>query len=246
MTQQKIQKKKQTQKNNASQRISPAKSASKSKGVRVKNSSAKAKGRVLGKKTSGPELEVTKENSARTKNVRPAAGRNKKVAEKTATRSTTKPSGKVRQKGKDAPTLAAPSLLGATATKGVAINKIPKARVGKAVQVLSEKIAAEKKGEMIAQGVDGLFDNLRVSQPRRKAKPAVEPQAVSELAQKWASLQRRTKKAPVPYKMTERYEAKTAIHHKILGWGYILNNVNDRLEVLFEDGVKILISNYKR
>ena len=41
------------------------------------------------------------------------------------------------------------------------------------------------------------------------------------------------------------FEEKTAILHKVLGWGYILSNRNDRLEVLFKDGIKYLISNYK-
>jgi hypothetical protein len=33
--------------------------------------------------------------------------------------------------------------------------------------------------------------------------------------------------------------------HKVLGWGFVLSNLNDRLEVLFKDGIKVLISNYK-
>jgi hypothetical protein len=48
-----------------------------------------------------------------------------------------------------------------------------------------------------------------------------------------------------PYKMSEVYYENTAIDHKILGWGFILSVVNDRLEVLFQSGVKQLISNYK-
>ena len=32
---------------------------------------------------------------------------------------------------------------------------------------------------------------------------------------------------------------------KVLGWGFILKNDNDRLEVLFETGIRMLISNYK-
>jgi hypothetical protein len=34
--------------------------------------------------------------------------------------------------------------------------------------------------------------------------------------------------------------------HKVLGWGFIISNINDRLDILFETGVKTLISNYKR
>ncbi len=47
------------------------------------------------------------------------------------------------------------------------------------------------------------------------------------------------------YSMKAAFQAQQAIQHKILGWGFILSNVNDRLEVLFESGKKILISNYQ-
>jgi hypothetical protein len=50
---------------------------------------------------------------------------------------------------------------------------------------------------------------------------------------------------PVPYKMSDNYEARTAIMHKVLGWGYVLTSQNNRLEVLFKDGIKFLIANYK-
>lgn len=50
---------------------------------------------------------------------------------------------------------------------------------------------------------------------------------------------------PREYKMTEQFEAQTPIFHKVLGWGYILSNEFDRLEVVFESGKKMLISNYK-
>lgn len=69
---------------------------------------------------------------------------------------------------------------------------------------------------------------------------------LGRLAQKWTSLNRKAKDIEsAPYSMRGTYEAKTAIHHKVLGWGYILANKNDRLEVLFKDGVRYLISNYR-
>lgn len=69
---------------------------------------------------------------------------------------------------------------------------------------------------------------------------------LGRLAQKWTSLNRKAKDIEsAPYNMRGIYEAKTAIHHKVLGWGYILANKNDRLEVLFKDGVRYLISNYR-
>ena len=64
--------------------------------------------------------------------------------------------------------------------------------------------------------------------------------------QQWSSLFEKAKAVkPVPYKMTDSYEARTPLQHKVLGWGYILSSQNDRLEVLFKDGIKVLIANYK-
>ncbi len=71
-------------------------------------------------------------------------------------------------------------------------------------------------------------------------------EAASALAQKWISLFKKAEQIEAkPYNMKAVFEEKTAIMHKVLGWGYILANRNDRLEVLFKDGIKYLISNYK-
>lgn len=71
-------------------------------------------------------------------------------------------------------------------------------------------------------------------------------EAASALAQKWTTLYKKAEQIEAkPYNMKAVFEEKTAITHKILGWGYILANRNDRLEVLFKDGIKYLISNYK-
>jgi len=62
----------------------------------------------------------------------------------------------------------------------------------------------------------------------------------------WKTLFDRSKAIkPVAYKMSENYEARTALMHKVLGWGYVLTSQNNRLEVLFKDGIKFLIANYK-
>lgn len=71
-------------------------------------------------------------------------------------------------------------------------------------------------------------------------------EAASALAAKWALLFKKADQIEAkPYSMRAEFDEKTAIVHKLLGWGYILANRNDRLEVLFKDGIKYLISNYK-
>ena len=71
-------------------------------------------------------------------------------------------------------------------------------------------------------------------------------EAASALSQKWNTLYKKAEQIDAkPYNMKAVFEEKTDIVHKVLGWGYILANRNDRLEVLFKDGIKYLISNYK-
>lgn len=69
---------------------------------------------------------------------------------------------------------------------------------------------------------------------------------MSKLAKKWMSLYRKAENEKTPvYSMKGVYEEKSGLQHKLLGWGYVLSNKNDRLEVLFKDGVRYLISNYQ-
>lgn len=63
---------------------------------------------------------------------------------------------------------------------------------------------------------------------------------------KWAELFKKYgKDKAATYKMSESYQSLIPLQHKVLGWGFVLTNENDRLEVLFENGIRMLISNYK-
>lgn len=81
---------------------------------------------------------------------------------------------------------------------------------------------------------------------RARASALAAEEAMGKLTGKWNAFFKKAEDIKsAPYSMKNSYEPKTAITHKILGWGYILENKNDRLEVLFKDGIKFLISNYK-
>lgn len=98
--------------------------------------------------------------------------------------------------------------------------------------------------EKISLRVNEVVVQVKVKKGRKSK--ASEEKDSDALSQKWTSLYRKTQDVEAqPYNMKNSYEPKTPILHKLLGWGYILNNKNDRLEVLFEDGVRFLISNYK-
>lgn len=80
-----------------------------------------------------------------------------------------------------------------------------------------------------------------------KVKPIkIERGNVADEKAKWQELfKRHGKDKANAYKMTDTFDALKPIQHKILGWGFVLSNENNRLEVLFENGIKMLISNYK-
>lgn len=81
----------------------------------------------------------------------------------------------------------------------------------------------------------------RAAEAREKAAK----QASSDEEARWVDIYEKNKgEKPLDYDMKRQYEANKPLQHKILGWGWILSNENDRLEVLFKDGKKILISNY--
>lgn len=81
---------------------------------------------------------------------------------------------------------------------------------------------------------------------KKKKKDDLKLDRSGDLEAQWAQLKEKYKALkPVAYKMSESFEARTPILHKVLGWGFIITNQNDRLEVLFQQGIKFLISNYK-
>ncbi len=80
-----------------------------------------------------------------------------------------------------------------------------------------------------------------------KVKPVkVDRGNVNDEKAKWAELNKKYGKDKAQtYKMTEKFSSLIPLQHKVLGWGFVLTNENDRLEVLFENGIRMLISNYK-
>ncbi len=90
-------------------------------------------------------------------------------------------------------------------------------------------------------------DGDKSAEKTSKFKPIkIERGNLSDEKAKWQELNKRYgKEKAVAYKMSDSFESLKPIQHKVLGWGFILTNDNNRLEVLFENGIKMLISNYK-
>lgn len=104
---------------------------------------------------------------------------------------------------------------------------------------LKPKKASKQKAE------PGSAPAEKISKAEAKRLKKIEVTQGQEEA-KWKELHDKYKGVKaVPYRMSETFEERTPLDHKVLGWGFILSVVNDRLEVLFETGIKQLISNYK-
>lgn len=147
----------------------------------------------------------------------------------------------------------------ATPVKAVPVPPVPKAKksaaeqpkvtaIGAAKAALKKESAEKRPSSPKAQAAaaPGPTPAPAKAKARKISIDANANEAASALSAKWNSLYKKAEQIDAkPYNMKAVFEEKTAIVHKVLGWGFILANRNDRLEVLFKDGIKYLISNYK-
>ena len=73
--------------------------------------------------------------------------------------------------------------------------------------------------------------------------------ALDKLIQKnadWENISNHLSSNPTSYNMSKAYQNKMAIEHPTLGLGYVMEAENDRMRVLFSDGTRNLIMNYKK
>jgi transglutaminase/protease-like cytokinesis protein 3 len=74
----------------------------------------------------------------------------------------------------------------------------------------------------------------------------IDRDSMSDEQVKWAEMYNKHKETQASsYDMRATFQAGIPIQHKVLGWGWVVSNDNDRLEVLFKDGKRMLISNYR-
>lgn len=82
---------------------------------------------------------------------------------------------------------------------------------------------------------------------KKKTPAAVQSSEMEKVDAEWSELMNQNKSAkPVPYSMSEDFQPKTVISHKVLGVGFVLKSQNNRIEVAFKEGKKTLITNYKK
>lgn len=117
-------------------------------------------------------------------------------------------------------------------------------KVKKAAKAAPVKAPKLEKAPKIEKTVAAVAEAPVAAKKEKKVK--IDKTGLSEDQVKWHELHEKYKALKAPnYSISGQFEAKTPLQHKIFGWGYILSNEYDRLEVLFEDGKRMLISNRK-
>lgn len=114
-------------------------------------------------------------------------------------------------------------------------------------EVEEQKIVAKNQTVVSMLEADSGDEEPVKAEKVSKIKPVkIERGNASDEKAKWLELNKKYgKEKAVTYKMSEKFANMIPMQHKVLGWGFILTNENDRLEVLFETGIRMLISNYK-
>lgn len=133
----------------------------------------------------------------------------------------------------------------AEAVKPASVSKKPKAET---VEVEEENQPAPVKSQTVVSMIesDSLPDEAKAEKVSKVKPVKIERGNLADEKAKWAELYKKYgKDKAVPYKMSDKFATMLPMQHKVLGWGFILTNENDRLEVLFETGIRMLISNYK-
>lgn len=202
----------------------------------------------MAKKTAAPKKAAAKHKAAKpTKAAKPVA---KAPAAKAAKAVKAKPT---------SPAKAPPAAKSKAVAKVVAAPVAKKAekstvkpalmtKKGKAEPVEAEEPVVKKTQtvtSMLEQG-DAPADEAKVEKLSKVKPIRVERGNLADEKAKWIELNKKYgKEKAISYKMSDSYASLSPVQHKVLGWGFILTNDNDRLEVLFENGIRVLISNYK-
>lgn len=137
------------------------------------------------------------------------------------------------------------------AAKAEKVEKVKSAKPAKAEskKSASKKVSKDNDQDMVAETPSTLVSASEKEAPKKKRmtkKQLADQSEKNELSEKWAKLKdidHETK--PLRYKMSDSYEPNTPIDHPVFGWGFILSLNENKLEVLFESGIKMLVSNLK-
>ncbi len=114
-----------------------------------------------------------------------------------------------------------------------------KAVVEPKVEKKAAKAKVEPKADVVAEA-DSSFTPISKEDFKNMTADA------QEHYKKWLKLHKQLSvEKPIEYRMTEDFELKAPISHKVHGWGVVMQKRDNYIDVLFEAGLKTLIVNYK-
>ncbi len=129
------------------------------------------------------------------------------------------------------------------ATKSAKPVEKKMAKVKSAAKVEVSKVALKKeatKKKAVSSKPEEILDPGLLSKQQVKS--------LDKLIQKnaeWEMISGVLEQNAIPYKMQNAYQDKMAIKHPVLGLGYVTLAENHKMTVLFQDGNRNLIMNYK-
>lgn len=198
---------------------------------------------IMAKKATAPKKAAKPVVKAATKK---AAAPAKKAAPSPA-----KPAGKVKAVAPAAKTAVKPAKAVAVKSNSEPKTSKPALMTKKGSEKATKEADPKDQGDLLIEKAKEEMANINAAKVAAEKNAKVKPikiergNAADEKA-KWQELfKRHGKEKASPYKMTDSFDAMKPLLHKVLGWGFVLSNENNRLEVLFENGIKMLISNYK-
>lgn len=123
----------------------------------------------------------------------------------------------------------------------------PKAKKGSASEKPKKEAAPQEKVDKTStrKTVAELVESAKAPE-KKERRIRLDKTGLSEDQIKWHEMKEKYRnEKPQNYSISGTFEAKKPIEHKTFGWGYVMSNEYDRLDVLFADGRRVLISNRK-
>ena len=109
---------------------------------------------------------------------------------------------------------------------------------------LKKVVATTANKEKTVQ--DKSSDKAIPKKPKKlsEKKLSAQRKQLQENEKKWEAFYKKAKGIkPLPFAVSREFPAKTPINHSLFGWGWVISNKNDRLEVIFKDKERKLLSN---
>lgn len=134
-----------------------------------------------------------------------------------------------------------------------------RAGVGEHIVTRCSRCDHDMNHTVVAQGADGIVARVKcmvcgsehnykkfVPERIRATKVKVVQKSVTVTPKLWDEAKAgAANKSPISYAMDQRFPKNTLIHHPTLGEGVVINAYDNKIDVIFRDGIKPLVHNRK-